>query len=91
MSIEDWRYGLSSRVPALQVQSPEFKPQSYPSPQNKKNLVDNFSNRLDQKTKILHLEYKVHVLRHSNRENKIQKSARTCKTSGIPLTYKSWE
>jgi hypothetical protein len=26
----NWRYGSSSRTPALQVWSPEFKPQSHP-------------------------------------------------------------
>lgn len=25
----NWRYGLSSRVPALQVKNPKFEPQSY--------------------------------------------------------------
>jgi hypothetical protein len=27
MSKMDWRFGSNDRVPALQVQSPEFKPQ----------------------------------------------------------------
>jgi hypothetical protein len=33
-----WRYGLSSRAPALHVQNPEFKPQSY---QKKKKEREN--------------------------------------------------
>jgi hypothetical protein len=32
----DWRCGSSHRVPALQVQSPEFKPQSH---QKKKKKI----------------------------------------------------
>jgi hypothetical protein len=33
----DWRCGLSGRGPSLQVQSPEFKLQSYPPP--KKDIL----------------------------------------------------
>jgi hypothetical protein len=33
----DWRYYLSYRVSALQVQSPEFKPQSH----QKKKILEN--------------------------------------------------
>jgi hypothetical protein len=32
----DWRSGSSSKAPALQVQSPEFKPQSYQKIKEKK-------------------------------------------------------
>jgi hypothetical protein len=32
----DWRYGSSSRVPASQEQSPEFKPQFCPKKKNNK-------------------------------------------------------
>jgi hypothetical protein len=32
----DWWFGLSSKVPALQVQSPEMTPQSYQKKKKKK-------------------------------------------------------
>jgi hypothetical protein len=35
----DWRCVFSSRAPALQAQSPEFKHQSYPPPPKKKSLL----------------------------------------------------
>jgi hypothetical protein len=35
--ISNWRHGSSSRAPALQVQSPELKPQSY----QKKTVEEN--------------------------------------------------
>jgi hypothetical protein len=35
----DWRGGSSTRVPALQVQSPEFKPQSYQKKKRKENVI----------------------------------------------------
>jgi hypothetical protein len=33
----DWRYGSSGRTPALQVQSPEFKPHFYERKKEKKS------------------------------------------------------
>jgi hypothetical protein len=33
---QDWRHGSSSRVPTLQVQNPEFKPQSHQKKRKKK-------------------------------------------------------
>jgi hypothetical protein len=36
----DWRCGSSTRVPALQGQSPEFKPHSYLKKKKKKKAVE---------------------------------------------------
>jgi hypothetical protein len=43
----DWRCGSSSRVPALQVQSPEFKPQF--------NLKKKKGERKETFSKVIHL------------------------------------
>jgi hypothetical protein len=36
----DWRYGSSSRVPALQMQSPKFKPQSHSKQKTKTDGIE---------------------------------------------------
>jgi hypothetical protein len=40
----EWRYGSSGRVPVLQAQSPEFKPQSH---KKKKKIICGVKEKTD--------------------------------------------